>query len=248
VTGARVLPIDSEHSALHQCLAAANPRDVARIVLTASGGPFLRHSREDLARVTAEDSLRHPTWNMGPRVTVDSATLLNKGFEIIEAHWLFDVPTDSISVLVHPQSLVHAIVEFADGSCLAQMAAPDMRLPIQYALTYPERLPSLAPPLDLAASGPLSFEPPDLERFPCLGLAFEAARAGGTAPACLNAADEVAVGAFLDGRIAFGDIALILSRVLAEEADSGAASLESIIAADERSRLRAGALVRGGVR
>lgn len=241
--GVRLLPVDSEHSALHQCLAGVDIGQVSRLVLTASGGPFLRLGSEALERVTPEESLRHPTWRMGPRITVDSATLVNKGLEVIETHWFFGVPVDRIDVLVHPESIVHAIAEMADGSCLAQMAAPDMRLPIQYALTYPERVPSLAPRLDLAHAGELTFEAVDAARFPCLGLVYEAARAGGTAPAVLNAADETAVGAFLAGRIAFTDIARVLEGVLRAEPSEGARDVETVMRADARARERATALI-----
>jgi len=242
-TGARVIPVDSEHSALHQLLEGIDRAQVRRLVLTASGGPFLRHDAAALARVTPSEALRHPTWNMGKRITVDSATLVNKGLEVIETHWFFGVSVEEIGVIVHPQSIVHAMVEMADGSCIAQLASTDMRLPIQYALTYPDRVPGPAPPLDLAAAGPLTFEIVDADRFPCLGLAYEAARTGGTAPALLNAADEIAVAAFLDGKIAFTSIARVVEGVLRAERAREADSVEAVLRADSQGRERARTLV-----
>ena len=189
--GVRLLPVDSEHSAIWQCLAGSDHPAIRRLMLTASGGPFVDWSAERMASITPKDALDHPTWNMGPKVTVDSATMMNKGLEIIEAHWLFDMAPDHIQVVVHRQSIVHSLVEFVDGSTLAQLSPPDMRLPIQLALTYPERWPRQAIPLDLAALGTLSFESPDRKRFPCLNLAYQALGIGGTMPAVLNAANEV---------------------------------------------------------
>ena len=211
-TGARLLPVDSEHSALYQLIGAEAPGTVERLVLTASGGPF--RGRTDLADVIVEDALAHPTWRMGGRITIDSATLMNKGFEAIEAHHLFGVPYERIEVVVHPQSMVHSLIDLNDGSTLAHLGYPDMRVPISYALHYPERADVDVPRLDLAAVGELTFEQPDLETFACLRLALEAGRAGGTAPCVLNAADEVAVAAFLDGRIPFTAIAAVIERVL----------------------------------
>ena len=204
--GVDVLPVDSEHNAIHQCLDGRPLGEVKRLILTASGGPFRGLSAEALRTVTPEDALRHPTWNMGPKITIDSATLMNKGLEVIEARWLFDVSPDRIAVLVHPQSIVHSMVEFVDGSILAQLGATDMRLPIQYALAYPDRWSAILPPLDLAACGTLTFEPVDNTRFPCLDLAFRALAGSAGLPIVLNAANEVAVPAFLEGRIAFTSI------------------------------------------
>lgn len=238
-SGARVLPIDSEHSGLFQCLEGRTPAEVRRVTLTASGGPFRALSAAEMARVTPERALAHPVWPMGRRITVDSATLLNKGLEVIEAHWLFDIPLDRIGVLVHPRSVVHALVEMEDGSMLAQLAAPDMALPVQYALSWPERWGAPLPRLDLARVGPLEFEPPDLERFPCLDLACRAARSGGTAPALLNAADEVAVEAFLDGRIRFPEIAGVIEAVLATVPATAADSLDRVLEADRSARRKA---------
>ncbi len=242
--GRRVLPVDSEHSAIFQCLAGHPPEEVARLWITASGGPFRGWSPEEMARVTPAQALRHPTWKMGKKVTVDSATLMNKGLEVIEAHWLFGVPGDRIEIVIHPQSLVHSLVEFVDGSVLAQLAPTDMRLPIQYALTYPERRRGPLAPLDVRALGTLEFAPPDLDRFPCLAHARDALRRGGTAPAVLNAADEAAVRLFLDGRIGFAEIASLVGRALAQHRPGSAASLEAVLAADEETRARIRAAVR----
>ncbi len=208
--GVAVLPVDSEHNAIHQCLDGRPREHVKRLVLTASGGPFRGLSAAELARVTPEDALRHPTWRMGPKITVDSATLMNKGLEVIEARWLFDIGPPRIDVLVHPQSIVHSLVEFVDGSLLAQLGVTDMRLPIQYAFSYPERWSAPLPPLDLAGSAPLQFEQPDMERFPCLALAFRALAGDAGLPIVLNAANEVAVAAFLNGRLPFTAIAEVI--------------------------------------
>lgn len=204
--GATILPVDSEHSAVFQALQAGRREDVKRIILTASGGPFRRHTREQLAHVTVDDALAHPTWDMGPKITIDSATMMNKALEIIEARWLFDLPPERIDVVVHPQSIVHSMVEYNDGSVLAQMSPPDMKLPIQYALSYPERWEGPAAKLDLTESLRLDFEPPDLDRFPALQLGYEVARAGGTTGAVLNAANEAAVAGFLEGQLTFSEI------------------------------------------
>jgi 1-deoxy-D-xylulose-5-phosphate reductoisomerase len=239
----RIVPVDSEHGAVHQCLAAATgggPGRVARIVLTASGGPFRGRSRAELAEVTVEDALAHPTWSMGPKITVDSSTLMNKGLEVIEAHELFGeahgVDYDHIEVVVHPQSIVHSMVETSDGSTIAQLSMPDMRLPIGYALAWPDRIGTPFGRIDWAACGPLEFEPPDLEAFPCLGLAYEAGRAGGLAPAVLNAGNEEAVAAFLDGRIAWVGIADVLKAVLSRHDGGRADGVEAVIDADRRGR------------
>ncbi|HEX6422076.1 MAG TPA: 1-deoxy-D-xylulose-5-phosphate reductoisomerase [Acidimicrobiales bacterium] len=239
----RIVPVDSEHGAVHQCLAAVaggRPGRVARIVLTASGGPFRGRSRAELARVTVEDALAHPTWSMGPKITVDSSTLMNKGLEVIEAHELFGeahgVDYDDIEVVVHPQSIVHSMVEASDGSTIAQLSLPDMRLPIGYALAWPDRIGTPFGRIDWAACGPLEFEPPDLEAFPCLGLAYEAGRAGGLTPAVLNAANEEAVAAFLGGRIAWVGIAEVLKAVLSRHDGGRADGVEAVIDADRRGR------------
>ena len=241
---ARLLPVDSEHSAIFQCLNDRAPGEVARLWLTASGGPFLRLSADALGTVTPAEALRHPTWSMGPKVTIDSATLMNKGLEIIEAHWLFGMPPEAIDVVVHPQSVVHSLVEFVDGSFLAHLGATDMRLPVQYALTYPRRLPSPVTRLDIRAVAALSFEPPDPSRFPCLAYAREALHLGGTAPAALNAANEVAVRLFLEGRIRFPDIARLVRRVLDRHRPVPATSLEAVLAADREARDEAEAAAR----
>jgi 1-deoxy-D-xylulose-5-phosphate reductoisomerase len=204
--GVAVLPVDSEHNAIHQCLHGRRPSEVKRLILTASGGPFRGFAADDLAGVTAADALRHPTWRMGPKITIDSATLMNKGLEVIEARWLFDVTADQIEVLVHPQSIVHSMVELVDGSVIAQLGVTDMRLPIQYAFSYPDRWAGSLPSLDLAREGRLEFEPPDTDRFPCLALAFRALRGPEGLSIVLNAANEVAVSAFLEERLGFTGI------------------------------------------
>jgi 1-deoxy-D-xylulose-5-phosphate reductoisomerase len=235
-TGARLLPVDSEHSALFQLIGAVSPGTVDRLVLTASGGPF--RGRTDLDSVTTEEALAHPTWSMGGRITVDSATLMNKGFEAIEAHHLFGVPFERIEVVVHPQSIVHSLVDLNDGATLAHLGHPDMRVPISYALHYPERADVDVPRLDLAAVGQLGFEAPDLDTFACLGLALEAGRAGGTAPCVLNAADEVAVAAFLDGRIGFTAIPAVIEHVLAAMPPVQPTHFEDLFAVDAEARRR----------
>lgn len=212
--GVAILPVDSEHNAIHQCLDGRRVSDVSRLILTASGGPFRRLDAAALERVTPADALRHPTWQMGRKITIDSATLMNKGLEVIEAHWLFELDADRIGVVIHPQSVVHSMVEFRDGSILAQLGVTDMRLPIQYAFSYPERWTAPIAGLNVARLGRLDFEPPDLERFPCLALAYEALRAGGAAPVVLNAANEVAVAAFLEGRVPFSGIPATVAAVL----------------------------------
>jgi 1-deoxy-D-xylulose-5-phosphate reductoisomerase len=237
--GTRLLPVDSEHSAIFQCLAGQPREAVARLWLTASGGPFLRLHADAMTSVTPADALRHPTWKMGPKVTVDSATLMNKGLEVIEAHWLFGVPADRIEVVIHPQSVVHSLVEFVDGSLIAQLGAPDMHLPVQYALTYPRRLPGTGIRLDLNTLGALGFEAPDPVRFPSLGHARMAIEMGGTAPAALNAANEVSVRLFLEGRMGFSDIARNVRRVLDQHAPRPAISLDAIMAADGEARAQA---------
>jgi 1-deoxy-D-xylulose-5-phosphate reductoisomerase len=242
-TGARLLPVDSEHSALHQLIGSAQPGTVERLVLTASGGPF--RGRKDLSGVSVEDALAHPTWRMGGRITIDSATLMNKGFEAIEAHHLFAVPYERIAVVVHPQSIVHSLIDLNDGATLAHLGYPDMRVPISYALHFPERADVDIPRLDLAAVGELSFEPPDLEAFACLRLALEAGKVGGTAPCVLNAADEVAVAAFLDGRIEFTAIAAVIERVLVEMPAQPVTHFDDLFACDVEARRRTEAQVGG---
>jgi 1-deoxy-D-xylulose-5-phosphate reductoisomerase len=237
--GVSVIPIDSEHSAICQCIRGEARAAVGRIILTASGGPLLDMSPEEIADVTADRALSHPTWKMGRKVTIDSATLLNKGFEVIEAHWLFGIGGDRIEVVVERKSIVHSLVEFIDGSVSALLSPPDMRLPIQYALTYPERVRTSFVNLDLETVGSIAFERPDHKRFPCLALAYEVLGLGGTAPAVLSAADEVAVGAFLDGRIRLGEIHSILREVLALHKPSCADKLETILEADRWARLKA---------
>jgi 1-deoxy-D-xylulose-5-phosphate reductoisomerase len=236
--GAELVPVDSEHCAVHQCLRASDrPADeVARVVLTASGGPFRGRGRDELAGVTVDDALAHPTWAMGPKITVDSSTLMNKGFEVIEAHELFGTPYDRIEVVVHPQSVVHSMVEFTDGATMAQLSNPDMRLCIAYAVAWPERIGTPFGRIDWAALRRLDFEPPDLDAFPCLGLAYAAGRLGGTAPAWLNAANEVAVAAFLDGALSWIAIPDVLSEVLDRHDGAGADAAEVVVAADHRAR------------
>jgi 1-deoxy-D-xylulose-5-phosphate reductoisomerase len=241
-TGARLLPVDSEHSALFQLVNGEAPGTVERLVLTASGGPF--RGRDDLAEVSVADALAHPTWRMGGRITIDSATLMNKGFEAIEAHHLFAVPYERIDVVVHPQSLIHSLIHLNDGSSLAHLGYPDMRVPISYALHYPERADVDVPQLDLAAVGSLTFEEPDLETFACLRLAVEAGRAGGTAPTVLNAADEVAVAAFLEERIPFTAIPAVIERVLEEMPAQGVSHFDDLFAADAEARERSQEQVR----
>jgi 1-deoxy-D-xylulose-5-phosphate reductoisomerase len=241
-TGARLLPVDSEHSALFQLIGAEAPGTVERLVLTASGGPF--RGRDNLADVSVADALAHPTWRMGGRITIDSATLMNKGFEAIEAHHLFAVGYERIEVVVHPQSLIHSLIHLNDGSSLAHLGYPDMRVPISYALHYPERADVDVPRLDLAAAGSLTFEQPDLETFACLRLALEAGRAGGTAPTVLNAADEIAVAAFLEERIPFTAIPAVIERVLEEMPAQSVSHFDDLFAADAEARERSQEQVR----
>jgi 1-deoxy-D-xylulose-5-phosphate reductoisomerase len=244
--GAEILPVDSEHCALHQCLRSGSHAEVRRLILTASGGPFLKTPRKHLDRITPEEALQHPTWKMGGRVTIDSATMMNKGLEIIEAHWLFGVPSEKIDVLIHPESVVHSMIEFRDGSVMAQMSVPDMRLPIQYALNYPDRLAMNGDSqgLDLIALSKLRFSAPDTRRFPCLDLAREALRKGGSLPCALNAADEVAVEAFLAHRLGFSDIPRVIERVLEQTTRAqSCSSLDDVLECDHEARRRALELV-----
>jgi 1-deoxy-D-xylulose-5-phosphate reductoisomerase len=235
-TGAQLIPVDSEHSALHQLLESERPGTVERIVLTASGGPFRGRSAAELAGVGVEEALRHPTWAMGGKITIDSATLMNKGLEVIEAHWLFGTPYDRIDVVVHPQSIVHALVSLCDGATLAHMGHPDMRVPIAYALHHPERVEVPVPALDLATVGRLDFEPPDIDAFPCLRLARAAAQAGGTATCVLNAANEVAVHAFLGGRLDFPGIPAVIESTLERLPAARVHSFDTLYDADAEAR------------
>lgn len=236
--GGTILPVDSEHGGLHQCLGGAAADDVRRLILTASGGPFLRRDVTTLRGATPQEVLRHPTWSMGERITVDCATLMNKGFEIVEARWLFGIPPERIEVLVHPQSIVHAMVEFVDGSMVAQLSRPDMRLPLLYAMSYPERWSSSLPRLDVTALQGLEFEAPDPARSPGLGLARKALALGGTAPAALNAADEEAVRLFLVGAIGFEDLTRLVDEVLDEHRPAAVTDLEAVRSADRMARSR----------
>lgn len=241
--GAALIPIDSEHSAIFQCLKGHCKEDVRRIVLTASGGPFKDLNRNDLVKVTPEEAVRHPKWSMGAKISVDSATLMNKGLEVIEARWLFDISVDRIDVVVHPQSIVHSMVEFIDGSVLAQLGIPDMRVPIAYALAWPGRMELDLPSLNLIESGSLSFEIPHFEKFQCLGLAYDAARKGGTAATALNAANEVAVDAFLQGRMGFTAIQEVVREVIEAFPVEDIRNLDDVLKADALARLRAEGII-----
>jgi len=233
--GARILPLDSEHSAVFQCL-QGNMSDIKRIILTASGGPFRKYSKKQLSKVTAKQALKHPTWKMGPKITIDCSTLMNKGLEVIEAHHLFGVPYEKIEVVIHPQSTIHSMVEFVDGSILAQIGVPDMRTAIQYALTYPDRQPRSYGSVDLARTGSLTFEKPETDRFPCLKLAYKAGLAGGTLPAVMSAANDSAVELFLSGRIGFYDIPRIISSVMKRHKPVKKPGLSQILAAEKWAR------------
>ncbi|MCD4754455.1 MAG: 1-deoxy-D-xylulose-5-phosphate reductoisomerase [Deltaproteobacteria bacterium] len=241
--GAALIPIDSEHSAIFQCLRGHRKEDVRRIVLTASGGPFKDRNRDELVKMTPEEAVRHPKWSMGAKISVDSATLMNKGLEVIEARWLFDISVDRIDVVVHPQSIVHSMVEFIDGSVLAQMGIPDMRVPIAYALAWPGRLELDLPSLNLIESGSLTFEMPHFEKSPCLGLAYDAARKGGTATTALNAANEVAVEAFLQGRMSFTAIQEVVREVIEAFPVEDIRDLDDVLKADALARLRAEGII-----
>ncbi|WP_428937258.1 1-deoxy-D-xylulose-5-phosphate reductoisomerase [Fontivita pretiosa] len=241
--GVQILPVDSEHSAVFQAMHCGRLSEVRRVILTASGGPFRCASPEQLARATPEDALNHPTWQMGSKITIDSATMFNKGLEIIEACWLFDLPPEKIEVVVHPESIVHSMVEFVDGSVIAQLSPPDMRTPIQYALTYPQRREGIGRRLDLSRALSLHFEPPDPQRFPALRLAYEAARQRGTAGAVLNAANEVAVKAFIDRRIGFGMISRIVELTIRSSRLQPEPSLDDLLEADRAARATAESLI-----
>ncbi|MGI9086300.1 MAG: 1-deoxy-D-xylulose-5-phosphate reductoisomerase [Chthoniobacterales bacterium] len=239
----RVLPVDSEHNAIFQCLDGQNA-EVRRLILTASGGPFRQLPNEQFAAITVEQALKHPTWNMGPKITIDSATLFNKGLEMIEARWLFDVEMARVEVVVHPQSIVHSMVEFADGSVLAQMSNSDMCFPIQYAVTWPERVPNSLAPLDLGKLRQLEFFTPRYQDFPALDLARQAGEVGGTLPAVLNAANEIAVSAFLEKRLTFPGIAHLVEQIMNQHASIADAKLDAILAADQWARAEAAAVIR----
>lgn len=242
--GVKLLPVDSEHSAIFQCLQAGADNDIKKLILTASGGPFRNYSKKDLASVTLAQALKHPNWNMGRKITVDSATLMNKGLEVIEARWLFGITPDRIKVLVHPQSIVHSMVEYVDGAVVAQLGMPDMKGPIAYALSYPERLPDVSPALDLASVGTLTFEEPDLQRFPCLAYAFDALRAGGSMPAVLSAANETAVKYFLEEKITYGEIAPIIRETMDNHQVTDVHTVEDALKADLWARQEAEKIIR----
>ncbi len=231
-----ILPVDSEHNAIHQCLRGENQKEVKRIILTASGGPFRTKSKAEMENATIEEALNHPNWKMGSKITIDSATLMNKGLEVIEAYWLFGFDAENISVIVHPQSVIHSMVEMIDGSIIAQLGVTDMKHAIQYALTYPNRQENCLEPLDFTKVNNLTFEQPDFERFPCLELAYRALKSGGTLPATLNAANEVAVQAFLDGKIKLSEIARINETVMNAHQNQNADSLETVLTADAKAR------------
>jgi len=233
------LPVDSEHNALHQCLRGESVKEVKRLILTASGGPFRTKTKGEIENASRAEALNHPNWKMGDKITIDSATLMNKGLEVIEAHWLFGFPVDRISVIVHPQSVIHSMVEMVDGSVIAQLGVTDMKHAIQYALTFPTRKTGCLEPLDFTRHSQLTFEEPDLERFPCLRLAYEALKIGGTMPAVLNAANEIAVQAFLDDKIRLSDIPRIIEAVMNEHETKPASDLEAILESDSAARARA---------
>lgn len=238
-SGAEILPVDSEHNALHQCLRGESVKEVKRLILTASGGPFRTKSKEEIENATRAEALNHPNWKMGDKITIDSATLMNKGLEVIEAHWLFGFGADEISVIVHPQSVVHSMIEMVDGSVIAQLGVTDMKHAIQYALTFPTRQTGCLEPLDFRKFSTLTFEEPDLEKFPCLALAYKALRIGGTMPAALNAANEIAVQTFLDNKIRLSDIPRVIESVMNEHEPQAVSSLEVVLKTDSWARARA---------
>ena len=242
-SGAELLPVDSEHNALHQCLRGENLGEVRRLILTASGGPFRTKTRSEMQAATVAEAMRHPTWSMGAKITIDSATLMNKGLEVIEARWLFGFGAEQINILVHPESIVHSMVEMVDGSIIAQMGVTDMRHAIQYALTYPERHPCELPPLDLAQLSALHFETPDTDRFPCISLAYRALREGGTLPAAMNAANEEAVKAFLEEKISLTDIPRVIEEVMDKHKTQPVTNLDVVLKADHQSRMDAAAFI-----
>jgi 1-deoxy-D-xylulose-5-phosphate reductoisomerase len=246
VKGISLFPVDSEHSAIFQCLQAGENKDIRKLILTASGGPFRGFSKKDLAKATLAQALNHPNWSMGKKITIDSATLMNKGLEVIEARWLFDIAPEKISVLVHPQSIIHSMVEYHDGAVVAQLGMPDMKGPIAYALSYPERLPDVSPALDLATVGALTFEEPDGSRFPCLEYAYAALKAGGTMPAVLSAANEVGVKHFLEEKIGYNDIARVIKTTMDAHTPSRVKSIEDALKADLWARQEAEKVIESG--
>lgn len=242
-SGAKIIPVDSEHSAIFQCIEGRSRESIKRIVITASGGPFLGKSRSELNKVTIKDALKHPNWDMGKKITIDSATLMNKGLEVIEAHRLFGFSPDMIDVLIHPQSIIHSMIELKDRSCIAQLSVPDMKGPIAYALSYPERLEDPMPFLDLSAVGKLTFQKPDTEGFPCLLYAYEAMKEGGTMPAVLNAANEVAVNAFLQSEIGFNEIPVVINNTMQLHDRKSALEVDAVVEADRWAREKAKAMI-----
>ncbi len=246
--GVRIFPVDSEHSAIFQSMEGHRREDIQRLILTASGGPLWDMPKEQMQHVKPEQALQHPNWKMGAKITIDSATLMNKGLEVMEARWLFDIPMHQIEVLIHRESIIHSLVEYRDGSVIAQLGCPDMRTPISYAMNYPERMPLDLPSLDLAAIGKLTFHKPDHDRFPCLGLGYEALRTGGTMPATLNAANEIAVAAYLDGGIGFLDIPEVIRSTMEAHRTQDVTNLEQALEADRWAREKSGSLVRALVR
>ena len=246
--GVNLLPVDSEHSAIFQALAGHRHGDIRRLILTASGGPFRAWPAADFAHITPAAALAHPNWNMGKKITIDSATLMNKGLEVIEAHWLFAVPAAQIDIHIHPESIVHSMVEYVDGSVVAQLGVPDMKTPIAYALSWPQRLPLNQPGLDLCQLGKLTFSAPDLQRFPCLALAYQALESGGTLPAVMNAANEVAVAAFLNEQIPFTGIPELIERVMVCHAPEAVTTVERVLQADRWARVRAREFIAGGLK
>ncbi len=245
--GVKMIPVDSEHSAIFQSLAGQRSEDIRRLILTASGGPFRQHGLKQLETVSPEDALAHPNWDMGRKISIDSATMMNKGLEVIEAHWLFQVPAEQIAVHIHPESIIHSMVEYRDGAVMAQLGVPDMKTPIAYALSWPQRLPLELEPLSLTDAGPLTFSEPDFQRFPCLRLAYEALAAGDSLPAVMNAANEIAVEAFLQNRISFLGIARVIEAVMERACREKLSSIDKVLQADLWGRKEARSLIHGGL-